>query len=397
MSDPASSFLLRAPVIFDGRRLRTGCAVLVRDGRIADLPDAGAPVPPGLAEITLTSGMLVPGFVDLQVNGGGGALLGQGLAAEAIATICATHARLGATTVLPTLITAAREVQAEVIAAGILAARARLPGFGGLHLEGPHLDPARAGAHDPALIRPMEDADLQALLSAAQQLPRLLVTLSPGAVSPAQIKALSEAGVIVSLGHSACSAAQARAAFAAGARGATHLFNAMGGLHHRDPGLAAAALGGKSVYSGLIADGHHVAPEMIALAFAARRGLAARAATGLFLVSDAMAVAGTAQVAFRLNGRDVQRKGGRLTLADGTLAGADYTLAQGVARLVEDVRLPLSQALCAATSTPARALDLRRAGRIAVGAAADIVHLDDRLLLQAVWQRGRQLRPLVAG
>jgi len=393
MTLQTSSLLIRGAAVFDGQRLRRGLGVVVRDGRIAKLLPEDARAPDDAIRRDLPGGILAPGFVDLQVNGGGGALLGQGDPVEAIATICATHARLGATTVFPTLITAPRRVQAAVIAAGIDAARARLPGFGGLHLEGPHLDRDRAGAHDPALIRPMESDDLRLLLDAVGKLPLLLVTLSPGAATAEQIAALAGAGVVVSLGHSACSAAQARAAFAAGARGVTHLFNAMGGLNHRGPGLAAAALAAPSVFTGLIADGHHVAPEIVALAFAARRGLAPRAEQGLFLVSDAMSVAGTDLAGFDLGGRAVQREGGRLTLADGTLAGSDHTLSEGAAFLVEKVGLSAEAALRCITATPARFMGLGGSGRIAPGAAADLVHLDDRLRLYSVWQGGSLVTP----
>jgi N-acetylglucosamine-6-phosphate deacetylase len=393
MDLPPCDVFLRGAAVFDGRRLRRGLGVLVRGGKVARLLPDDAAVPADVTPRDLAGGILLPGFVDLQANGGGGALLGTGDPATAMAAICATHARFGATTVFPTLITSPSEVQAGVIAAAVAAARSALPGFGGLHLEGPHLDPARAGAHDPGLIRPMGESDLQALVHAARALPRLLVTLSPGAASAAQITALARAGAVVSLGHSACSAAQAREGFAAGARGVTHLFNAMGGLHHRDPGLAAAALGARGVFAGLIADDHHVAPEMIAVAFSARRGLAPRTEQGLFLVSDAMSVAGTDLPGFLLNGRSVQRRGGRLTLADGTLAGADYTLAEGVALLVGKVGLPLETALQAVTSTPARFMGLSHAGRIAPGGPADLVHLDGGMRPVAVWQAGRPVPP----
>ena len=391
MTRATHATIFRGATLFDGRRLHPGATVTVAEGRVQSVSAQDVAVSAETETIFLDGGYLAPGFVDLQVNGGGGMLLGQGNPEAVIATICDTHGRLGATTVLPTLVSSSRTVQAAVLAAGVNAARKRVPGFAGLHLEGPHLDPCRAGAHDPGHLRSMEAGDLASLIAAARQLPRLMVTLSPGMCSTEQIVELVRAGVMVSLGHSACTSDQARAAFAAGACAVTHLFNAMGGLHHRTPGLAAAVLSDATVYAGLIADGHHVAPEMIAIAHAARRGRAPRQRSRLFLVSDAMAVAGTDATGFMINGRSVSRRGGVLSLPDGTLAGADYTLAQGVARLVHEAGLPVQAALACATSVPADCLRLADRGQIRPGLPADLVHLDRAFALRGVWRAGRRL------
>jgi N-acetylglucosamine-6-phosphate deacetylase len=268
-----------------------------------------------------------------------------------------------------------------VIAAGVAAARAKVPGFLDLHLEGPHLDPRRKGAHDPALIRPMSDADLAQLCQAARDLPSLMVTLAPASVTPDQIADLTAAGVIVSLGHSEASLAEAQAAMAAGARCATHLFNAMSQLGNREPGLVGAVLA-SDIAAGVIADGHHVAVETLRIALIARP-------RGLFLVSDCMAAAGSDAQEFWLGGRRILRDGGRLTLEDGTLAGADLTLPQAVKVMVERVGLPLAQALAMVTSTPADLLGRGDLGRLVPGAPADLVHLSADLALQGVWASGR--------
>lgn len=365
--------------VFDGRSLRDGLAVVIEGGRVAAvLPRDQAPGP----RSDLGGGVLAPGWVDLQVNGGGGAMLDGTADAATIARICTAHRALGCAGILPTLITDTPEATARVLAAGAEAARAGVPGFLGLHLEGPHLDPARAGAHDPALIRPMTDADLARLIAARAALPALMVTLAPAAATPAQIAALARAGVVVSLGHADCTAAEARAALDAGATCVTHLFNAMSPLGHRAPGLPGAVLAGR-VAAGLIADGIHVAPEVLRIALAARRD-------GLFLVSDAMAVAGTSQDSFTLGNRTIRRAGGRLTLADGTLAGADLTLAQAVAVLVGQAGAPLARALAMATRIPAGVIGAgRRFGRIAPGRQADLVWLRDDLSLGRVWHAGQ--------
>lgn len=372
-----SRLALTGAAIFDGAQIHPEAVLVLDADRVEGLR---ADVPRGCAELSMDGGILAPGMVDLQVNGGGGEMVGPATDAAQLARICAAHARLGATGLLPTLITDRPAVTAQVIAAGIAAAG--LPGFLGLHLEGPHLDPRRAGAHDPALIRPMTEADCDALCSAAAHLPALLVTLAPCAASPDQIARLAAAGAIVSLGHAETTCAEAQAAFAAGARCATHLFNAMSGLGHREPGLVGAVLAGDTA-AGIIADGHHVALEVLRIALAARPA-------GLFVVSDAMAVAGTDRPGFTLNGRQVMRRDGRLVLDGGTLAGADLALPQAVAVLVRQVGLPLDRALAMATATPA-ALIGSEAGHLRPGDRADVLHLTADLRLSAVWQAGRRI------
>lgn len=372
--------IFRAAQLFDGTRLHPGAALLVEDGEIAGVLDAGAPLPRNVPVSELGAGILAPGLIDLQVNGGDGIMLTAG---ADLARICAAHARLGATGILPTLITDTPDATARVVAAGIAAARARLPGFLGLHLEGPHLDPRRAGAHDPALIRPMADADLAALEAAARTLPALLITLAPEAATPLQITRLTRAGAVVSLGHSDCTAEAAAAAFVAGAPAVTHLFNAMSQLQGRAPGLVGAALGG-GVHAGIIADGVHVADAAL------RTALAATAPDRLFVVSDAMAVAGTDLAAFDLGGRRITRAGGRLTLSDGTLAGADITLPQSVAHL-RRLGCPLDRALAMASRIPADLIGATGRGRLTPGVRADFIHLTEALRLRSVWRDGVEI------
>uniref|UniRef100_UPI002593D6A3 N-acetylglucosamine-6-phosphate deacetylase n=1 Tax=uncultured Paracoccus sp. TaxID=189685 RepID=UPI002593D6A3 len=252
--------------IFDGTRFLDGHALVIEDGQIAAiLPEAEAPA----GDRRTVTGILAPAFLDLQVNGGGGLMLDGSTDADGLRRICAAHRSLGTAGVLPTLITDTPEATAHVIALGIAAAENEVPGFLGLHLEGPHLDPRRKGAHDPALIRPMTDEDLARLCDAARRLPALMVTLAPAAASPQQIAALAGAGAVVSLGHSECTYEEAQAGFAAGARCTTHLFNAMSQIGHRAPGLTGAVLT-SDVAAGLIADGIHVHPAVMRLALAAR-------------------------------------------------------------------------------------------------------------------------------
>lgn len=369
-----SAQVFTGATVFDGTRLLPGATLRVEDGRVTD---------PGPGEVVrLDGGILAPGFLDLQVNGGGGRMVDGFATADRLAEMCGIHARLGATGILPTLITDAPEATARVIAAGIEATRRQVPGFLGLHLEGPHLDPRRKGAHDPALIRPMGEDDLNRLLEAAAALPTLMVTLAPESATPDQIGRLAAAGVIVSLGHTDCSHATASQAMAAGASCVTHLFNAMSQLGNREPGLVGAALTGP-VHAGLIADGIHVSPDTIRIAMAA--------SDRLFLVSDAMAAAGSDLTEFTLNGRRILRRNGSLRLEDGTLAGADLTLVRAVT-VMTGLGTSLETALAMASSRPARCVGRDDTlGHLLPGRSADMVHLAGNGSLSAVWRDGRLL------
>lgn len=370
---------LTGAAIFDGQQMLHGHAMVIENGRIAAiLPEAEAPGP----RCSLPGGTLAPGLIDLQVNGGDGLMVDGAADVPRLARICAAHARLGATGILPTLITDTPEATAAVIAAGIAAARNATPGFLGLHLEGPHLDPRRQGAHDPALIRPMNAENLARLCDAAAALPALMVTLAPAAATPDQIAALARAGVVVSLGHAECTHDQALTAIAAGARCATHLFNAMSQLANREPGLVGAVLGGH-IHAGLIADGLHVHLATLRTALAARLD-------GLFLVSDAMSVAGTDLAAFTLGGRSIHRQSGRLTLSDGTLAGADLCLPQAVALLIRSLDIAPDRALAMATRIPADLIGCA-AGRLRPGLTADMVYFDGDWTLRQVWRGGEPM------
>jgi N-acetylglucosamine-6-phosphate deacetylase len=227
----------------------------------------------------------------------------------------------------------------------------------------------------------MGAVDLAVLEGAARALPALMVTLAPSAVTPGQIARLAAAGAVVSLGHAECTTSEAQAAFAAGAACATHLFNAMSQLGNREPGLVGAVLAGTAA-AGIIADGVHVVPETLRVALAARP-------EGLFAVSDSMAVAGTEDDRFTLGGRVILRAGGRLTLGDGTLAGADLSLPQALGVLTgPSVGLSPARALAMATRVPADVIGRADLGRLTPGAQADLVHLGEGMVLQGVWRGG---------
>ncbi len=370
--------------IFDADRWHEDSALLIEDGTVAGIVDL-AEVPDDARTVAMDGLSLVPGFIDLQVNGGGGVLLNEQPDVDGIRTICAAHARFGTTALLPTLITDTRAVTEAAIAAGLEAQRQGVPGFLGLHLEGPHLSIARKGAHDPALIRPMEQDDLDRTIKARAGLDVLLMTLAPESVSNTQIASLADAGVIVSLGHSDSTYATAAPAVEAGARMMTHLFNAMSPLGHREPGMVGAALDLGHVNAGLIADGYHVDPASIGVALRAKRGPGR-----IFLVTDAMSPIGTDMTGFFLNGREIFRKDGRLTLADGTLAGADIDMMACVRFMREKVGLGLDEALRMASLYPAEAIGMTgRKGRLTNGHDADFAVIDNTLSVVSTWIAGK--------
>ena len=372
---------LTGAAIFDGAAMHHG-KVLVIDGM--EVAEIAKTVPDGATITPLGGGLIAPGFVDLQVNGGGGLMLNDAPSIDTLRHMAAAHLRGGTTSFLPTLITDTADITRTTITATIAACAKGVPGLLGLHLEGPHLSVARKGAHDATLIRPMEEADLALYRDAARRLPILKMTLAPETVAPDEIAKLTDAGILVSLGHTDASAALCQEAVAAGARCVTHLFNAMRQLGSREPGVVGATLDCGNLSAGLIADGIHVHPATIRAALAAKRGPGE-----IFLVTDAMAGAGTDQTTFALGGRRILRQNRRLTLEDGTLAGADLDIPRALRIMVDSVGATLDQALAMATSIPARLIGAP-AGTLCTGARADIVYLDEALNLVQVWASGQK-------
>ncbi len=370
--------------VFDGAEWHDDEALMVgEDGRVAGLLPAGS-IPAAVPRLDLGGELVVPGFIDLQVNGGGGVLFNDAPSVEGIGTICRAHGRFGTTALLPTLITDTPEASERALEAGAAAAAARVPGFLGLHMEGPHLSTERKGAHDPGLIRPMEETDFQMLARAVKAMPVLMMTVAPETVGTDEIGRLAEMGVRVSLGHSNATCGVARAAAGAGASMVTHLFNAMSPLGHREPGMVGNALDNGGLSAGLIADGIHVDPVAIQIALRAKRGPG-----HIFLVTDAMATIGTDLPSFTLNGRPIHRKDGSLRLADGTLAGADIDMLASVRFMHDTVGLPLEEALRMASRYPAEAVGRgAEMGHLKAGARASFVHLTESLEFAGAWIDG---------
>ncbi|WP_173934851.1 N-acetylglucosamine-6-phosphate deacetylase [Chelativorans sp. Marseille-P2723] len=383
--------LIAGARLFDGERFQDGKALVIAEGKVEALvPEAEIAVRSDVR--WLEGGILAPGFIDVQVNGGGGRLLNNDPSIGTFATIAEAHRQYGTTALMPTLITASREVTHAALAEAARACRT-LDGILGLHLEGPHLAPAKRGAHLAELMRPMEDSDVDALCRAAQSVPVLHVTVAAEQVTADQVERLAKAGIIVSLGHTNATCEAAQALFAAGARGVTHLFNAMSGLSHRAPGLVGAALENGDVWCGIIADGHHADPVALRVALRAKRGPGR-----MFYVTDAMALVGSEADSFTLNERTVQRETGmvcsRLVLEDGTLAGSDLDMATAIRFGVEALDLPVEESLKMASAYPALYLGIAgERGFLKPGLCADFVHLGDDLSVQEVFVAGRPLTP----
>ena len=373
-----SPFALAATTVFDGTALHQDAAVVIDGENIrAVLPTSKLPA--SIATQRMPPGAwLAPGFIDLQVNGGGDVLFNDAPTPQGIAAIARAHRRFGTTGLLPTLITDTAATMRTARDA-VVAAMHEQPGVLGIHFEGPFLSPERAGVHDPALMRLPDAGDIAFLTEAFPGV--TLVTLAPERMPAGFVATLAQAGICVALGHSAASYDETRTGIAEGLRGFTHLFNAMLPLASRAPGPIAAALETPEAWYGLIADGEHVAPPMLRLAL---RGLGRPV-----LVTDAMPpVGGTG--GFTLRGRPVRRDGGRLIDADGRLAGSTLDMASAVRNAVRLLGLPLPQALAMASAAPAHAIGLGgRLGHLQSGYRADLVAMEpETVRVLGTWVAG---------
>jgi N-acetylglucosamine-6-phosphate deacetylase len=366
MSAAAREHAVAAACVFDGGKLCPDAAVVIDGARIVAVVPR-AEVPSTLPVHDLPAGVwLAPGFIDIQVNGGGDVLFNDAPMPETIQAIAQAHRRFGTTAMLPTLISDSPDKMPRAFAAVEEAAAAN-PSILGIHLEGPFLSPERAGVHDPRALRLPTKDDI--VLMTAKRKSVTLVTLAPEQVGEGVIAALAGAGIHVALGHSMATYAQTIAAMRQGLTGFTHLFNAMRPLQSREPGPIAAALESPDAWYGLIADGIHVAPAMLRLAL--------RGAGHPILVTDAMPPVGGTRQSFRLNGEDIFVHDGRCATRDGTLAGAALDMAKAVRNCVQLLDLPLTNALRFASTHPAQFLGLGQVlGRLLPGYRADMVALD---------------------
>ncbi len=352
--------------------------IVVAGGRIAAISAIGH----GRAEATidLEGGWLLPGFIDCQVNGGGGVLFNDHVDPHAIAAIGAAHAGFGTTGFLPTLISDTAAQIAAALDAVDAAIAQGVPGVIGIHIEGPFINAVKRGIHEAHRIRRL-DAETLALLTAPRR-GRVMLTLAPEQCAPEDIATLTRHGVIVSAGHSDATYAEAKAAIDAGLTGVTHLFNAMSPLHHRAPGLVGAALD-SDIWCGLIVDDAHLHPAAVRIA------VKAKGVDRLMLVTDAMPTVGTDASEFMLQGKRITVRDGVCVFSDGTLAGTHLDMASALRNTVEVTGLSVPDAAIMASTTPAHFLSLAdQRGALAAGLRADWVCLDRDLRPAGTWIGG---------
>lgn len=366
--------------ILIGRQFVAGPAIVIEDGRIQEV--TAGDLPAGAEVLDLRGHILVPGFIDVQVNGGGDRLFNDDPSVETIAAIGRAHRQFGTTGFLPTLISDDSAKIAAAMDAGRTAIAGGIPGVLGVHIEGPFLNPTKKGIHNPAKLRPISNSDIELLSRPTGG--KTVVTLAPEAVPMDAIRRLTAAGVIVSAGHTQATADQVFEALRNGLRGFTHLFNAMSQLGSREPGVVGAALYDQNSWCGIIADGHHVDPRVLKIA------LRATPLRRFILVTDAMPSVG-GHKSFILNGEKISAAAGKCINAQGTLAGSDLDMASAVRNAVTMLGLDLADAVMMGSANPATFLGLdHELGQIAPGYRANLVLLNDQLQVVESWIDGER-------
>ena len=366
-------------------RLVEGRCVLLADGRILDVVAPSERRARRAERRDLGGQLLLPGFIDSQVNGGGGVLFNDAPSVESIRAIGRAHRRFGTTGFLPTLISTDLDIMARAIAAVRGAIEAGVPGVLGIHIEGPYLSLARKGVHDPAKLRELDASALGLLTSLRGG--RTLVTLAPEVTTPQIIEKLVAAGVVVSAGHTNATYAEIRIALRHGLTGFTHLFNAMSQLTGREPGAVGAALEDPTSWCGIIVDGAHTDPVVLRIA------LRCKPHDRFMLVTDAMPSVGTNNDSFELQGRRITVSGSTCLDEDGRLAGSNIDMATCVRNAISMLGLSLPEAVRMASQGPAEFLGLAHdTGRIAPGLRADLVLADEGLNVLETWIAGRSSR-----
>ena len=367
-----------ATKMFDGKTIHHNQLIKVKDGKI----DAIEPSKHQDDAIPLT-GLVVPGFIDVQVNGGGGVLFNNQPSLETLITMSRAHQQFGSTAILPTLITDDLETMQKAADAMAQAIAQEVPGIIGIHFEGPHLSQPKKGIHPQQHIRQISSEEMA--LFTRQDIGLVCVTLAPENVPTEIIKELVSANVKVCLGHSNASAQQTQAALKAGATGFTHLFNAMSPLQGREAGVVGAALLDSTSYCGLIVDHEHV--ENISCQLAIK----CKTAKHIMLVTDAMSHVGSDQAVLEFAGMQINRQGNKLTIEDGRLAGSALDMATALRNCIQDLNCTVEDALVMASTTPATFLELdNQKGYLSAGYDADWVVLNDKYNVNATYIAGEQ-------
>jgi N-acetylglucosamine-6-phosphate deacetylase len=366
--------------LFDGQAFLADQVLTIVDGKITDIDQDTSKVD------VIATGLVVPGYIDLQVNGGGGALFNDSPSVENLKTIMSAHAKFGTTAMMPTLITDKFEVMQQAADAIAQALSEGVPGIVGIHFEGPHLSIEKKGTHCADYIRPISDDEWQVL--SRQDIGQIIVTLAPENVSAEDVTRMVELGIKVCLGHTNADYQTTQRAIDAGASGFTHLFNAMSPLQGREPGVVGAALLNNNTSCGLIVDGFHVDYASCKLA------IQAKPQGKVFLVTDAMPPVGTNQTQFALYDRTVYVDNGKLTSTTGELAGSSLTMASAVKNTHQGLGIELGEAIRMASLYPAEYLYQNQSvvrGELIQGKQADMVVLNDDLSVKETWVAGEKI------
>lgn len=374
------SYALINATIFDGNKLLKDHSVVVEGARVKDIVFTEI-LGDDVARIDLEGALLAPGFVDLQVNGGGGVLFNDDISVTGLKTIAQAHLRYGTTSFLPTLITTSFADMKEAIKV-TREAKQKIPQVLGLHLEGPFINLKKRGTHNPMYVRKAADVEIEEIADNADVV--RVITVAPEAVTPKQVNLLSSKGIKVSIGHTDATKENTQSLERAGASMYTHLFNAMSQLQSRELGVVGAALFSKTSYAGIIVDGFHVDLDNVQIAI---KSLGDR----LFLVTDAMPPVGSNQKQFSLGPLEVVCEDGKCINNEGALAGSALNMAQAVRNMVYEVGIGITQALAMASLYPARALRIENLGRISQGFPANFVILSPQIEVMQVVQEGLRI------
>ncbi len=368
--------------VFDGDVIRDNLALLIEEGKVAEIIK-NTDLPSDNDRIDLNGELLVPGFIDVQVNGGGGVLFNKSANVGGIRAIAEAHRKFGTTSFLPTIVSddfAIMKAGADAVAACLDDPES---GVIGIHFEGPNLNVARKGAHNANKIRPLDDATFD--LFTQRDLGKVVVTVAPETLPDGTIAKLGDAGVLVSAGHTNANHGQIQSALTDGLRGFTHLFNAMPAMESRGPGVVGAALDDPDTWCGLIVDGHHVDPVMMRVA------QQAKALGKIMLITDAMPSVGADDACFELYNEMIEVRDGKCLTKDGVLAGSHLNMAAAVRNTIEMLHLSLEEALRMASLYPAAFLGLdNELGRIAPNYRTNFTLLNDKLEVTSTWISGQR-------
>lgn len=368
--------------VFTGERTLTGYAVVIDKDQVLSVTPEDQ-LPANIDKIAVAGGTLCPGFIDVQVNGGGGVLLNNAPTVDSLKQMVQGHRQFGTTGMMPTMISDTADVVKQGVQAVETAISEGVDVILGIHVEGPFFNPARRGAHLEAHIRTIEDDDV----TWPSMLPsgKFIYTIAPEMTTPERITQLLQTGAKVSIGHTGANYDDVKTALDLGVDGFTHLFNAMTPMQGREPGVVGAAIESQEAWVGIIVDGYHVHPASL------KSAIAAKPVGKAVLVTDAMATIGAEEKSFQIYDETIYEKEGKLVNAEGNLAGSAISMIDAVKNATTMLDLSLEEAIRMASLYPAQYLGLGdQYGLLKSGYKANMVHFDDEFNVTSTWVSGQQ-------